>query len=126
MGLLQNDTDSSRSHIPAAGAGAAQNIFAMDGNCAGAAGIAEMLMQSQGGEIHLLPALPAAWPEGHVSGLRARGGFQVSLRWKAGKLVSAVLSSHAGGKCMLRYGKKVIPVEVSSGRPARLDLRDFE
>lgn len=127
LGLLQNDTDSSLLTYSRGGvAGAAQNIFAIDGNCAGAAGIAEMLMQSQGGEIHLLPALPAAWPEGHVSGLRARGGFQVSLRWKAGKLVSAFLSSQAGGKCTLRYGERVIPVEVPSGRPAHLASRDFE
>jgi alpha-L-fucosidase 2 len=127
LGLLQNDTDSSLLTYSRGGvAGAAQNIFAIDGNCAGAAGIAEMLMQSQGGEIHLLPALPSAWPAGHVSGLCARGGFQVSLRWSAGRLVSAFVSSGTGGKCNVRYEQKVIPVEVAAGRTARLNMRDFD
>jgi alpha-L-fucosidase 2 len=127
LGLLQMDTDSSLLTYSRGGvAGAAQNIFAIDGNCAGAAGIAEMLVQSQGGQIHLLPALPSAWPEGHVNGLCARGGFQVAVRWKAAKLQSAVLSSGAGGKCAVRYGKKVISVEIAPGGTAHLNSRAFE
>lgn len=127
LGLLQNDTDSSLLTYSRSGvAGAAQNIFAIDGNCGGAAGIAEMLLQSQGGEIHLLPALPSAWPDGYVSGLCARGGFQVALRWKAAKLQSARLSSSIGGKCAVRYGKKVVPVEVAPGRTAHLNAQAFE
>jgi alpha-L-fucosidase 2 len=95
------------------------------GNCGGAAGIAEMLLQSQGGEIRLLPALPAAWPDGFVSGLCARRGFEVALRWKGAKLQSAVLSSRIGGKCTVRYGKKIIHTSIAPGRSVRLNAEAF-
>lgn len=92
--------------------------FQIDGNFGGAAGIAEMLLQSHTGEIHLLPALPRAWQEGHVYGLRARGNVRVDIFWKDGKLTRAVLRMAAAGSYRIRIpaGQRVELV-THNGRP---------
>ena len=94
LGLLREDTDTDLLTFSRGGiAGAPANIFCVDGNSAGAAGIAEMLMQSHAGEIELLPALPKAWPNGGVKGLRARGGFTVDFEWRDGKIAQYRVAS---------------------------------
>ena len=77
--------------------------FQIDGNFGGAAGIMEMLLQSWGGEILLLPALPSAWPGGRVRGLRARGGVAVDMDWRGGKLTAFTLTGPPGATAQVRY-----------------------
>ena len=88
----------------------------IDGNFGITAGMAEMLMQSQAGEIELLPALPTEWLAGKISGLRARGGYEVGIKWQHGKLASATIKNISGdGKCKVRYGDKVVELAVKKG-----------
>jgi len=92
-------------------------IFQIDGNLGGTAGIAEMLVQSHAGEVSLLPALPPAWGSGAVRGLRARGGYEVDIRWAGGQLASAAVRASRDGTLRLRAGT---PLAASSpGASAR-------
>ncbi|MBB5351475.1 alpha-L-fucosidase 2 [Haloferula luteola] len=90
--------------------------FQIDGNLGITAGIAEMLLQSHADEIELLPALPSCWPDGEVSGLRARGGFLVHLRWQAGQLAEATLQSTTGTTARVRLGDTVRTMEFQPGQ----------
>ena len=81
----------------------------------------EMLLQSHEDEINLLPALPKAWPNGSAKGLRARGGFEVDITWKDGKLVCATVHSLLGNPCRLHYGDVTHDVKTKKGKTFQWD-----
>lgn len=83
--------------------------FQIDGNFGATAGITEMLLQSHDGVLHILPALPDAWPTGSIAGIKGRGGFEVTIAWHDGKLLKATIYSALGGLCRIRTA---IPVKV--------------
>jgi alpha-L-fucosidase 2 len=95
--------------------------FQIDGNFGGTSAIAEMLLQSHTGEIELLPALPSAWPAGHVTGLRARGGFDIEIAWDNGRLANVGVHSIAGRKAVLRYGNRTAEIELRPGERVQLN-----
>lgn len=96
-------------------------IFQIDGNFGAAAGLAEMLLQSHEGEINVLPALPKAWPKGHVSGLRARGGAEVDISWTGGRATEVVLRPSITREHRVRVpdGQRVVTVEQGR-KPVRM------
>jgi alpha-L-fucosidase 2 len=95
--------------------------FQIDANFGVTAAIGEMLLQSQAGTIELLPALPDAWKDGTVSGLRARGGFQVDMTWQDGKLTLAIIRSDTGEPCSVSYGGKTVDLKIKKGGSITLD-----
>jgi alpha-L-fucosidase 2 len=105
--------------------------FQIDGNFGGCAGLAEMILQSQANEIHLLPALPDVWPQGAISGLRARGGFEVDIAWQDGKMAQAMVKSGLGRSCQVRSttqvqvsaGGQLVEVETVDGNTVRFQTQ---
>jgi len=117
--------DAARNNLQTLVSRASKNLFngrfQIDANFAATAGLAEMLLQSHEERMELLPALPAAWPDGHVTGLRARGGFELDIAWRDGKLESATVKSLSGNPCRVCWGDKVRDLEIEEGDSVRLD-----
>lgn len=85
------------------------------------AGIAECLIQSHAGEISLLPALPASWKDGSITGLKARGGYEVSISWKDGKMVSCEIKSVLGHPITVRYAGQTKNISLAAGQSIKLN-----
>jgi len=97
--------------------------FQIDGNFGGTAGITEMLLQSHMGFIQLLPALPDAWANGLISGICAKGNFEVSISWKEGQLEKAVILSKSGLPCKVRYEDKTLTFKTVVGEKYDITLK---
>ena len=90
--------------------------FQIDGNFGGTAGVTEMLLQSHMGFIQLLPALPNAWKDGSISGICAKGNFEVDMIWENNQLKEATVRSGAGGNCVIKYGDKMLSFKTIKGQ----------
>ncbi|MCL3781421.1 glycoside hydrolase family 95 protein [Prolixibacteraceae bacterium JC049] len=98
------------------------HIFQIDGNLGITAGIAEMLIQSnEPGKIKLLPALPSVWKKGSVSGLKARGNYEVSMNWEQGQLKNTTIKALVGGNIQLIYNDKVMNLQLQIGEEKQID-----
>ena len=141
LGMLLNPTtDTGVMHYNGGGAGSSKNLFCfhppfqIDGNFGGAAGIAEMLLQSHpdtgapGAEpiIRLLPALPSAWADGEVKGLLARGGVTVDLKWNDGKLTVSRLLPSRDGNLKVRHQGRTLDFMAKAGMPVTISSADFK
>ena len=95
--------------------------FQIDGNFGGTAGIAEMLLQSHTGKVHLLPALPAAWQKGRVQGLVARGALVIDMVWEDHLLQRTTILSKKGGTFKIRYRDKTVNLSLEPGEKVVLN-----
>ncbi|KAK7051382.1 hypothetical protein VNI00_004882 [Paramarasmius palmivorus] len=101
------------------------NVFQIDANFGGANAVAEMILQSHNGEIHLLPAIPDSWKEGSVTGFRARGGFTLDISWSDGSLTLAKLRSSSGTFARVRYDGNTVDLAFDKGEEKSLTASDF-
>ncbi|MDT3404529.1 glycoside hydrolase family 95 protein [Mucilaginibacter terrae] len=95
--------------------------FQIDGNFGGAAGIGEMILQSQFGTLDILPALPKALPNGEVKGIKARGGFVLNIKWQNGALQQVEITSEAGKPCVVNYQDKQVKFDTEKGKSYKLN-----
>jgi alpha-L-fucosidase 2 len=98
--------------------------FQIDGNFGGTSGMTEMVLQSRNGAVHLLPALPSAWPNGKLTGLRARGGLGVDVWWKDGKLLRARLMADKPGRHTVHAAGRSLVLDLRRGEKVELTMRD--
>lgn len=96
--------------------------FQIDGNFGGTAGIIEMVLQSWGGELHVLPALPSAWPEGAMRGIRARGAIEADVEWSGGRLSRLALRGKPGAQVPVRYRSQLHSVSLDSRGRGKLTV----
>ncbi len=129
---LLKQIDPSISELGFTGGGTYPNLMGscppliLDSNFSYVSGVAEMLLQSQLGEIHLLPALPEAWPSGKVTGLGARGGFIVDIEWDKGELVKFAIQANKSGSYPIRYNNSVKKLEMQAGSLYTFNLSDIK